>query len=194
MESFFDSDCEIRSMLRTLFHSDYFRSERARFARVKGPVEFVVGALRTAGSYRTPTLEISKLVSQAGFMGQTLLQPPSVEGWHEGAEWIDSGALVERVNFVASELGDVRKPGVRAIVARLAGENGGTLTPEALVDRCLDLLGPLPVSDETRDVLVRFAAGLGDTSIKGHESGDAAAQRIGNLLRMAASTREYQLA
>ncbi|HEY7710721.1 MAG TPA: DUF1800 domain-containing protein, partial [Candidatus Entotheonella sp.] len=55
MQTYFDSHYEIRSVLRTLFHSDYFKSEKARFARVKGPVELVVGAARMAGSYRNPT-------------------------------------------------------------------------------------------------------------------------------------------
>ena len=44
-------------------------------------------------------------------MGQTLLNPPSVEGWHEGTEWINSGALVERVNFAAKEISNIDAPG-----------------------------------------------------------------------------------
>ena len=91
-KSYFDSGYEIRSVLRTLFNSDYFKSERSRFARVKGPVEYVVGAIRRAGSYRVPTYGADKVAEQASFMGQGLLNPPTVEGWHEGTEWIDSGA------------------------------------------------------------------------------------------------------
>ena len=141
MQSYFDSGYEIRAVLRTLFLSDYFTSEEARYARVKGPVELLVGAIRQAGSYRSPTLGVHQLAYQGFFMGQGLLQPPSVEGWHEGMEWIDSGSLVERVNFVAQELSSLDKPGVRAIIDRLAGENGGTLTPEQLVDQCLGFAG-----------------------------------------------------
>ena len=192
MASYFESEYEIRAMLRTLFLSRYFRSERARFARIKGPVEFVVGAVRTAGSYATPTLAIRGLVAQAGFMGQIPLQPPSVEGWHEGAEWIDSGTLIERVNFVAAELGDVSKPGVRAIIDRLAGENGGSLAPETLVDRCLELIGPISVSKETHGVLVEYASARGDLSLSGGERYGEAGQRVGDMLRLIASTREYQ--
>ncbi len=192
--SYFESEYEIRAMLRTLFLSDYFRSERARFARIKGPVEFVVGAVRTAGSYTTPSLGIRGLVAQAGFMGQIPLQPPSVEGWHEGVEWVDSGTLIERVNFVASELGDVGRPGVRAIIDRLADENGGAFTPEALVNRCLDLIGPIEVSDETHDVLVGYASAKGVLSLRDRDRGGDAEQRVGDMLRLIASTREYQRA
>ena len=59
--TYFDSDFEIRAMLRTLFLSDYFRSEAARFARVKSPVELVAG--RTQGYPGVP-------VAQAGDLGR----------------------------------------------------------------------------------------------------------------------------
>jgi hypothetical protein len=127
-------------------------------------------------------------------MGQGLLQPPSVEGWHEGLEWVDSGSLLERINFIAKELSNVQNSGVRAIIARLASENGGTLPPEQLVDRCLDLVGPLSVHDDTRSALVEFAAMDGALQLKGHQPGDPSEQRVGNMLRMIASTREFQLA
>ena len=106
MTSYFESGYETRSVLRTLFNSEYFKSEKARFARVKGPVELVIGALRQAGMCREPVLDIGAIASQASYMGQGLLNPPTVEGWHEGTEWINSGALVDRVNFVAQSLGD----------------------------------------------------------------------------------------
>ena len=194
VRSYFDSGYEIRSVLRTLFNSEYFKSDKVRFARVKGPVELVVGAVRLAGSYRTPTQGIEQVARQALYMGQGLLQPPSVEGWHEGIEWVDSGALVERVNFVAQELANVQNPGVRRIIERLAAENDGVLSPEALVDHCLDLLGPMVVSDDTRSALVRYAAHEGDLVLTGHQPEDESEQRVGDLLRLATATREFQLA
>lgn len=194
MQSYFDSGYELRPVLRTLFNADYFKSEKARFARVKGPVELVVGAVRLAGSYRTPTFGADQLARQTMYMGQGLLQPPSVEGWHEGTEWIDSGALVERVNFVGKELGNVMNPGVRVIIDRLVSEGGGVLSPEALVDRCLDVIGPLSVADATYATLVEFVARQGDVRLAGHQPGDDAEQRVGDALRLMTSTREFQLA
>ena len=193
MSTYFDSGYEIRAVLRNLFNSEYFRSASARFARIKAPVETIVGAIRTAVSYTEPTLGVQRLAQQAMFMGQSLLSPPTVEGWHEGLEWVDSGALMERVNFAASELGDVTKPGVRSIIERLANE-GGVLTPDALVERCLDLVGPIPVADETRNALVEFASLQGDLDLRSHVEGDESERRVGNVLRLIASTREYQLA
>jgi len=195
METYFSSGYQVRDMLRTLFHSDYFKSEEARYARVKNPVEMVVGAIRMAGSYQNPALGIEKVSQNMLFMGQGLLQPPTVEGWHEGSEWIDSGALVERVNFVAKELSNVKSPGVRSIIDRLeAGSDAGILDPAELADGCLDLLGPIEVSEATRSVLVEYAARLGKLDLKDHLQGDLAEQRVGNMLRLVAATREYQLA
>ena len=194
MGSYFESDYEIRSALRTLFNSQYFKSEGARHARVKNPVELMVGAVRMAGGYQNPDLKAPQLADQAVYMGQGLLQPPTVEGWHEGVEWIDSGSLVERVNFAAAEISNVQKPGVRAIIDRLASQGGGVLTPEQLVDRCLDLVGPIASSDQTRASLIEYASRAGDLDLKGHQPGDEAEGRVGGILRLIASTNEFQLA
>ncbi|MDP6716895.1 MAG: DUF1800 family protein, partial [SAR202 cluster bacterium] len=124
---------------------------------------------------------------------QSLLSPPTVEGWHEGTEWIDSGALVERVNFAAKELSDPTKPGIRKMIDRISNQ-GGTLSPGALVDQCLDLVGPIEVGDETRDALVDFATIGGDVDAESLVEGGENAQRVGDILRLIASTREFQLA
>ena len=193
-ETYFESDYEIKNVLRTLFNSEYFKSNEARFARVKGPVELVVGAIRMAGSYQTPTLGIEKVSNNMLYMGQGLLQPPTVEGWHEGVEWIDSGSLVERVNFAAKELSDTGSPGVRAIIDRLAETSEGVLSPAEFADGCVDLLGPIAVGEDTRSVLVDYAARQGNLDLRERQPGDESEKRVGNMLRLIAATREYQLA
>ncbi len=190
MASYFESEYEIRAVLRTLFNSEFFKGEASRYARVKAPVETVVGAVRLAGSYREPTLGVNQLAYQAMFMGQGLLQPPTVEGWHEGVEWIDSGALVERVNFAASELGNPSNPGVRSIADRLARDGGHQQSPEQLVDGCLDLMGPLTVESQTREAIVDFASQFGEVDF----ADDDSVQTVANVMRLIASSKEYQLA
>ncbi len=192
--SYFESEFEIRSVLRTLFNSDYFKSDRARFRRVKGPVEYVVGAIRRAGSYREPTYKANLIAAQAEFMGQGLLQPPSVEGWHEASEWINSGSLVERVNFVSGQMGDVSNPGVKSVIERLAGQNGHSMSPEEIVDCCLDLIGPIEVSDQTRTTLVEYVGLNGNIDFGDKNSRESSDQRVGRLLGMIACSREFQLA
>ena len=104
------SGYDVRSMLRTMFTSDFFKSETARFARVKSPAEVVVGTLHLVGDLKFPRTGVMETALECRYMNQDLLNPPSVEGWHTGREWIDSGSMVERINFVADELGNVSIP------------------------------------------------------------------------------------
>ena len=114
-------------------------------------------------------------------------------GWHEGTEWINSGSLVERVNFAAKEISDISKPGVRAIIDILASTDDGQLTPEVIVDLCLEIMGTGNVDPETRDSLVAMMAKKGSISLAGHQQGDDAEKRVGELLGLIASTTEYQI-
>jgi uncharacterized protein (DUF1800 family) len=187
-----ESGHSIREMLRVTFNSDFFKE--AMFKRVKGPAELVAGTLRLSGSVTRPTLEMIEARELADVMGQTLLNPPAVEGWHEGTEWINSGALVDRVNFAASVIGDASRPGVRAIIDRLAAGRTGAYSPDELVDACLDLMGPIAVSDEAgRAALVEHVAQRGPLSLAGTRTSEAE-ERVADLLAVIASTREYQLA
>ena len=194
IKAYFESGYEIASVLRTLFNSDFFKTEGARYARVKGPVESIVGTARMAGSYQEPTLEINSLWAQTLFMGQGLLAPPTVEGWHEGVEWVDSGALVERVNFAAKELGDPSKPGVKDIIKRLKKTYGNVLSAEQVVDGCLDLIGPLNVDKSTREGLVDFVYENNSETVLEDAAESHGSTVIARTLSMIASTKEYQLA
>jgi hypothetical protein len=184
-----ESQYDIRAMLRALFLSPFFRSERAYCAKVKSPAEYVVGIMRLVGDYAAPQPGFGDISLECRYMGQDLLNPPSVEGWHAGKEWIDTGCLVERVNFGAKQLGDVGKPGVRRIIERLRAQ--GELPPEGFVDGCLDLLGPLAVGAKTRAALVRFATRGGPLRLD--RENHAADQRVAELLSLIAATREFQM-
>ena len=127
---------------------------------------------------------------QAGFMGQELLDPPSVEGWHTGKEWINSGALVKRVNFVSDTMSDVTLPGVKKIISKVA-EGSATMSPEMLVERCLELMGPLPVKDKTKEEFVDHATEYGDIAWD-EDSYEDSAKKAAEVLALIASTREYQ--
>ena len=191
IDEYFRSNYDIRSVLRVLFNSDFFK--KATFAKVKSPTELITGAARMAGTHRHAHMNHTDL-SAAGFnMGQQLLDPPSVEGWHTGNEWLTTGSLVERVNFAADQFGTTDNPGVASIVNRIRGQ-GTQLNPEDIVDACLDLMGPLAVSNTTRRELVAQAAAAGGISFGSEEDGRAAAEKIRGILQLIVSTREYQLA
>ena len=194
-DAYMDSGHDIRSVLRVLFNSDFFKE--AQLSRFKSPAELVVGTLRVTGQFGGPDRAdpgfIYGPLTEADVMGQALLNPPSVEGWHTGSEWINSGALVDRVNFAADQMGDLSNPGVRDIVDRIVDECGESPTPEELVDASLDIVGPLPVSDDTRRSLIEVAGGGGPIGLERDRSGKDMRRLTTDLLRGIVSSREYQL-
>ena len=182
-QAYFDGGYNIESMLRTLFLSDFFRSEDAMYQKVKSPTELVVGVLRLTGEplMRNPRLQQS--AAQLDIMGQALNNPPSVEGWHEGIEWIDSGSLVERVNYASEQFADAGKPGIREMVDGLVS-GGGQAAPEEMVQQALDQMGAFDISTDTRAALVEFA---GQTNGESEPRGKAA-----ELLRLVAAAPDFQ--
>jgi uncharacterized protein (DUF1800 family) len=190
MQAYFDSHYDMRAILRVLFLSDFFK--QARFAKVKSPAELVISTVRLAGNFTAPRPGFQGLADECAYQGQELLNPPSVESWHTGQEWIDGGALVRRVNFAATYLGDTKMPGVQAIIKALKAR--GRLSPAAFVDACLDLLGPLDVGAQTRHELLAEAEEGGE--LRWDTAADAATstQRVGVMLALISASREYQFA
>jgi hypothetical protein len=82
-----------------------------------------------------------------------------VEGWHTGHEWINSGTLSERIGFVEKQFEDGSKPGIRDILSRAGGLDDD---PSQIVDRCLDFLGGVRVSESTYASLVSYTRELGE--------------------------------
>ena len=182
-----ETDYDIRAVLRMLFNSDFFKA--AQFRKVKNPTEVVVSTLRMAGDADLPSPDIYDWANHITYMGQELLNPPSVEGWHSGVEWINSGALMKRTNFVADMVNEVDRPGIRRLIDKAQEQ---ATSAEALVDACLDLLGPLQFNDGTRAELVAHAEQNG---VCGNGKSDAeSAEQVAELLQLIVSTREYMFA
>ena len=116
------------------------------------------------------------------------MNPPTVEGWHTGAEWIDSGTLVERINFAADQVGNTGLPGIRDIVARLGGEE--VASAEGIVDRCLEMVGAYQLAPETREQLIAYTDSNGSPAPGTPEYSETIAQ----TLQLIVSTQEYQFA
>jgi hypothetical protein len=129
--------------------------------------------------------------SQIGFMGQELLNPPSVEGWHSGIEWINSGTLMKRTNFTAEMISDRSRPGVAKIIDRIKSSGS---KPEDVVDACLDVMGPLTIPDESRAELLDHARNLGDFDWDDERPGQGGETKLTEILQLVVSLREYQFA
>ena len=189
-----DSGGELRPALKVLFTSDFFKD--ARFSKVKSPVELVVGTVRLAGDFATefgtfPKHGLPALGGKSGGMGQTVFLPPSVEGWHTGKEWIGSGALVNRVNFASSQVGDATKPGIRLILDHLA-DRAPVQSAEELVDGCLKYMGAVEVDGDTRAELVAHAESGGELRCGTQDERLAFEARAMEMLRLIVATSEFQ--
>ena len=196
---FLETGGQMRPVLRDLFSSDFFKESR-EFKKVKSPTELVVGVIRQTGEFSSPTPGLNQFAvttlngslteGPLAIMGQRLMNPPTVEGWHTGHEWIDSGTLSERIGFVENQFDDLNKPGVREMV-----ERAGSLDddPAQLVNRCLDLLGGITVSEQTYESLIEYATELnGMRHAPDGDQGSDDSVGVHNLLQMTASTVDYQ--
>ena len=191
---FMETGGQIRPVLLELFNSNFFK-EATGFKKVKSPIELIAGVLKQTGEFSSPTpgiqqfavttLNGSTFEGPLAIMGQRLMNPPTVEGWHTGHEWIDSGTLSERIAFVESQFQDISKPGVKDMVERVGSLDDD---PGVLVDRCLNLLGGVKVSEQTYDSLVAYAKELGSIGLGDEE----VSVGVHNLLQMTASTVDYQ--
>jgi hypothetical protein len=153
------------------------------FAKIRSPAEVVAHTIRFIGDYQGPKQGVMTLNLEAMYQGQNLLNPPSVEGWHTGKEWIDGGSLVRRINFCADRLSDSTLPGVKDIIDRLSAR--GNLSPGEVVDGCLELLGGIRVGGETRRELVEHARVAGGGRHTRREE-------ITQVLQLIGAAKEYQ--
>ena len=190
-EAYFDSGYEITAMLRALFNSDFFKSEAVHYAKVKSPADVVIGTVRMVGQHTEPQPGLFFVAMEPKYMGMDLLNPPTVEGWHMGAEWINSGSLIDRINFAADLLGNTELPGVKSIINRLM-DRGEALSPDDLLDGCLDLIGPLKLADETRNELLTHAQRGGELRHGNQAEQDDFSRRTGEMLQMISTTSEFQ--
>ena len=186
-----NSNYDIGSVMRSLLNSKHFKE--SFYQKVKSPAEVVASVIRLVGDYQEPKPGLIDIAYESKYMGQELLNPPTVEGWHTGKEWIDSGSLVGRVNFASDQLGDLDKEGVKDIVSRISS-SVSYLTAEQLVDGCLDLVGPLVLEDKTRSTLVDKARTAGDIDLSSSGNAGNIEDRVSEMLQLIVATREFQFA
>lgn len=190
-EAYLNGKYEIRSVLHKLFHSDWFK--KARFEKVKSPAETVVNTIKLAGLFRTPReFGLINLPGRATGMGQTLLNPPTVEGWHTGKEWIDTASLVERVNFISEKLGDRNNPGVERMVERVM-QGKTSITINEMLDACLYELGSVYINDTTRQTLIEHFGDEKQFEFDDDTSREEFKNTVTEALSLLGVSREFQM-
>jgi uncharacterized protein (DUF1800 family) len=164
-KTYLASDGDISAVLKTLFHSPEFWSTSAYRAKVKTPLEYIVSAARASGASIDNLRPIENNLRQMGMPTYGSI-PPTGYKW-EAADWVSTGALVDRMNFALNLAGD-RLPGIAVGWAPIPDLNADPAesnavatapTPESEEARLESLLIPGGVSDTTRTAaLQQFAA------------------------------------
>ena len=148
-EVYLRNDTEIKPVLEYILRSAWFHDTASLYARYAWPAEFVVRAVKEAGwqgfsidNARTPMTN----------MGQTLFEPPDVNGWELGAGWISTGSMLSRMNFASTLAANQRFNLARAV------PSAARSTPDRLVNAMLDRFSPAAYTEGPYNALVAYVA------------------------------------
>jgi uncharacterized protein (DUF1800 family) len=148
-KSFTASNGDIRTVLRTMIYSPEFWSKDAYRAKVKTPFELVASTARALNSEVTITLPLSQWV---GRMGEPLYlcQPPT--GYSDKAEtWVNTGALLNRLNFALAIAGD-KMGGATVDLNKMLGEEAAK-DPNAALASSIQVFLDGQISSSTQATL-----------------------------------------
>ncbi len=93
-ERFFNSNYDIKALMRDVFTADWFYDEANMGSKIKSPVELIVGIQRLL-PMEIANKEVLMILQRN--LGQVLFSPPNVAGWPGGTTWIDSSTLLLRL-------------------------------------------------------------------------------------------------
>ena len=95
-DRFYKNEYDIAKLLEDIFTSDWFYEEKNIGAKIKSPVELLVGIQRML-PMKFDREEALLLIQRS--LGQLLFYPPNVAGWPGGKSWIDSSTLMMRMRI-----------------------------------------------------------------------------------------------
>jgi uncharacterized protein (DUF1800 family) len=87
---------ELKPVLVKLFQSEAFFSAKAKAGFVKGPVEHITGFMRATSLVGDP----GTIDNALRLMGHRPTQPPTVDGWPGGTQWLSAQGMVDRANLL----------------------------------------------------------------------------------------------
>jgi uncharacterized protein (DUF1800 family) len=196
IDAYHNNNHSIGAMMRALLTSSAFYSAQAYRARIKSPVEFVVGAFRNLG---LGGIEQSRPVLNAlEVMGELPYDPPNVAGWpgdQSSGNWINTGAWMTRVNAINTLV--VYMNNSPDFMQRLQRDiqQQKISTPAAFVDYVLTQLIDGQIDSARRQMLVDYlnnesGGGKGLTLAGGKALSGAS---VRGLYYLVMSMPEYQL-
>jgi uncharacterized protein (DUF1800 family) len=145
----------VRHVVGLILRSKHFYSRAAYRQRIKGPVEFSAGLLRTLEVAPAPNTTLALAVA-CERQGQDLFHPPNVKGWDGGRSWLNSTTVLERGNWVADVVWGNADYGLAAYDAFAWGRRHG-IPPRETAGALGDLLLQGDESSRARERIARAA-------------------------------------
>ena len=101
--TFQSNNWEIMPVLKQLFKSEHFFSEKIMGAHLKSPIELLLGLIRNSGTqfpdWMTNTTFFNDIAYWASELGQEIFNPPNVAGWPGHHLWLNENTLTYRWTF-----------------------------------------------------------------------------------------------
>jgi uncharacterized protein (DUF1800 family) len=150
-QTYLSSDGDIRAVLHTMIYSPEFWSKDVYRAKIKTPLELVASGARAVGADVSVPLP---MVQWTARIGEPLYQCQPPTGYSDkAADWVNTGALLNRLNYSLT-LASGRMRGTRVDIAAALGTSAGQ-DPQAVLDQAIAALLSGEVSPETRETLVK---------------------------------------
>ena len=193
---------EIKPLMREIFGSAEFYSQKSVRTQIKSPVQWMVQTAKILES-DVPSGVIA--INALRQLGQVPFIPPNVKGWDGGQSWITTSTLLLRYNLANFEVGNgpfgIQRPGKfdggkSAVMPTREVENHaapnltkiapGALRkdPKALIDSLTLRLFQNPLTPKETGEFVRYIE---------DRKGDTSDAILRELLHLMMSTPEFQL-
>jgi uncharacterized protein (DUF1800 family) len=190
---FTKTDGDIRQVVRAILTSPEFYSQAYYRNKIKSPLEVVASAARATGASTDAAQPLLQWITR---LGEPLYQQVPPTGYsEESARWINTGTLLERMNFAVA-FAQNRINGTRVDVSRFLPAEALTNQDEA-INRLLALIVHSDVAAETRAVLSRELSSSRSQVVPANFDDRAARQQteqmLGKLTALIIGSREFQV-
>lgn len=201
----------IGAVLRQLLVSEHFFDENVFGAKIKSPVDIVMGAIHQLGlampyddpanpsyhsrAYTNATQpETHDPVTTMAYLSQTLLSPPNVKGWPGGHTWISSATVPLRIRYAqfwADPIGTSFKYAFDPVAFVKTLPDAKT-DVNKMLDHLLEMMLPLTITSGMRAPLLDELLGGGQPYEWDPDAANAG-PRIRACMVSIMSLAEYQL-
>src|SRR5262245_3797425 len=183
-------DFDTGKLVSTILRSNLFFSPTAYRAKIKSPVEFAIGLVRTLEG-TSGTLPLAEALEG---LGQVLFAPPSVKGWDGGEAWLNAQTLLGRNNLaLAITSTEDARFNTRCDPAELLAKHDAN-TDAKRVDFLLGLFLQGDVPDAARDKLLDYLKTTKNGKFPAYWSeDDIANHRTRAVTHLVLTLPEYQL-